>query len=204
MRKLTMTTFVSLDGVAQAPGGPEEDPSSGFEQGGWLVPFADEDMGEIMTEWFSHAGGFVLGRTTYEIFAGYWPHVGDDNPVANPLNRLPKYVASTTLDHVEWNNATLLEGDAADAVAALKDGDGADLQVHGSIGFAQTLMAHNLIDVYRLWVYPVVLGHGKRLFRDGLPTTLRLIDHVRTSTGVVVLTYEPAGPPEYGSFALDQ
>lgn len=205
--KLTMTTFLSLDGVMQAPGGPDEDPSGGFDHGGWLVPYADEDMGRFVDEWFAAADSFLLGRKTYEIFAAHWPHMtddDDDDPVANKLNRLPKYVASKTLDKMEWNNSTLLEGDVADEVANLKRQPGNELQVHGSGDLAQTLMEHNLIDEYRLWQYPVVLGSGHRLFREGnAPAALSLVDTKTTSTGVTSHVYQPAGAVQYGSFALE-
>ena len=204
--RLTLTTFLSLDGVMQAPGGPDEDRSGGFEQGGWLVPYADEDMGRFVSEWFAQADAFVLGRKTYEIFAAYWPLVTEpSDPVAAALNKLPKHVASTTLDRVEWNNSTLIEGDVAQAVARLKAQPGRELQVHGSGELARTLMQHDLIDEYRLWIYPVVLGHGRHLFEDGsAPAALRLVDTKTTSTGVVVHVYEQAGKPTYGSFELDE
>lgn len=204
--KLTMTTFLSVDGVMQGPGGPEEDPRDGFDKGGWLVPYADEDMGTFVGEWFAAADGFVLGRRTYEIFAAHWPRVTDENdPVASRLNSLPKYVASTTLDKVEWNNSTLISANVAEEVAKLKQQPGNELQIHGSGALARTLMEHDLIDEYRLWIYPVVVGGGRRLFEDGgTPSALRLVDTKTTSTGVVIHVYRPAGPPEYGTFALDQ
>jgi dihydrofolate reductase len=174
--------------------------------GGWLVPYADEDMGKFVVDWFAAADAFLLGRKTYEIFAAHWPNVTDeDDPVATKLNNLPKYVASKTLNEVEWNNSTLINGDVADEVAKLKREPGRELQVHGSGDLAQTLMEHDLVDEYRLWFYPVVLGNGRRLFRNGsAPTALRLVDTKTTSTGVVVHVYQPAGKPSYGSFVIDQ
>jgi dihydrofolate reductase len=165
MRMLTLTQFVTLDGVVQSPGGPDEDPSGGFAKGGWLLPFAESPLfGEVMGARFDKAGGFVLGRKTYEIFAAWWPNVGDDDPTAAKLNHLPKYVASTTLGSVDWDHATILGGDVVEAVAELKAEDGDELQIHGSGRLVQTLMRHNLIDVYELLLFPVVLGEGKRLF----------------------------------------
>jgi dihydrofolate reductase len=206
MMKLIVGTFLSLDGVMQAPGGPDEDRDGGFDLGGWLVPYADDDMGQFMVESIKSTDAFLLGRKTYEIFAAHWPKVTDENdPIAVALNSKPKYVASRTLDHVDWNNSTLLQGDAADAVAELKRQSDGDLQVQGSSDLAQTLMRHNLVDEYRLLVYPVVLGKGKRLFREGnVPAAVRLTDTRTTSTGVTVHTYQSAGKPEFGSFEVDQ
>jgi len=203
--KLTIETFLSLDGVMQAPGGPEEDPSGGFEHGGWSYPYADEEAGKAIDGWFQAADAFLLGRRTYEIFAGYWPKVTDeDNPIATKLNSLPKHVASRTLDKVDWNNSALLDGDAADAVAKLKGEPGNELQVHGSGNLAQTLMKQGLIDEYRLFSYPVVIGSGKRLFADGaVPAALKLVDSKTTGTGIVINTYQPAGPLEYGEVGLE-
>ncbi|WP_431044658.1 dihydrofolate reductase family protein [Streptomyces sp. P1-3] len=204
MAKLTLTAFLSLDGVVQAPGGPGEDTSGGFEYGGWVVPYADEDMGRIVVEWFGGASAFLLGRRTYEIFAAYWPRVTDEqDPIATRLNTLPKYVASTTLDSLDWHNSTLLGTDVPQAVAKLKSELDGELQIHGSGALAQSLMAHDLIDEFRLLVYPVVLGTGKRLFADGaVPTALRLLDSRTTGAGVAVHTYQLAGRPTYGSFDL--
>ncbi|GLY77527.1 dihydrofolate reductase family protein [Actinoallomurus iriomotensis] len=203
--KLTVTTFLSLDGVMQGPGGPEEDPSGGFDLGGWLVPFADEDMGRHVVEWFATADALLLGRTTYEIFASHWPRVTDPNdPVAAAINTLPRYVATRTLETAAWEGTTLLKGDVVEQVRELKDRPGRDLQVHGSAGLLQTLVAHDLVDEYRLFVYPVVLGRGKRLFGSGaVPATMRHVATRTTGAGVTVHTYERAGDPAFGSFALD-
>jgi dihydrofolate reductase len=199
MRKLVVGTFVSLDGVMQAPGGPDEDPSDGFTHGGWTVPYWDDDMLKIMTDWTEQAGAMLLGRKTYEIFAAHWPNVGDDDPVAAKLNRMPKYVASTTLDTVEWNNATVIKGDVADAVAKLKEEPGGEIQLTGSGQLAQTVMKHGLVDEYRLLIFPVVLGSGRRLFGDGtIPTALKLVDTTTSNTGVAIQVYEATGKPEYG------
>jgi dihydrofolate reductase len=156
MRKLIITTFLSLDGVMQAPGGPDEDRGGGFAHGGWMVPYADEDLGRLVTAWIERASVFLLGRGTYEIFAAHWPRVTDPQDViARALNRLPKYVASTTLKTAEWHNTTVIRGDVGEAVRALKREGSGELQVHGSPGLAQTLIANDLVDEYRLWVHPV-------------------------------------------------
>jgi dihydrofolate reductase len=206
MGKLTITTFLTLDGVMQAPGGPEEDRSGDFRHGGWLVPYFDDDMGRIVNEAFSKADAFLLGRKTYDIFAAYWPRITDPNdPVASALNRLPKHVASRTLEKADWNGTTVIRKDVATRVAELKKQYPRGLQVHGSGDLAQTLIAKDLVDEYRLWHYPVVLGVGKRLFGSGaVPAALTLVDTRKTSTGVVVNTYRRAGQPTYGSFSLDQ
>jgi dihydrofolate reductase len=206
MGKLTLTTFLTLDGVMQAPGGPEEDRSGDFRHGGWLVPYFDDDMGRIVNEAFSKADAFLLGRKTYDIFAAYWPRITDPNdPVASALNRLPKHVASRTLEKADWNGTTVIRKDVATRVAELKKQYPRGLQVHGSGDLAQTLIAKDLVDEYRLWHYPVVLGVGKRLFGSGaVPAALTLVDTRKTSTGVVVNTYRRAGQPTYGSFSLDQ
>jgi dihydrofolate reductase len=203
MGKLTITTLLTLDGVMQAPGAPDEDPSGNFQHGGWLVPYADADMGRIVADTFAAADAFLLGRKTYEIFAAYWPRVTDPaDPVATALNRLPKHVASNTLDKVEWHSSTLIRGDVVKEVASLKQRYPRELQVHGSGGLAQTLIANDLVDEYRLWLYPVVLGGGKRLFASGaVPAALTLANTQTTSTGVVVSTYRRAGKPTYGSFS---
>jgi dihydrofolate reductase len=203
MRELVVSTFLTLDGVIQAPGGPEEDQSGGFAYGGWSVNYWDEQMGQVMTEAMSEPFDLVLGRRTYDIFAAYWPHAPEEAG-AKPLNEATKYVASRSRPTLEWSPAVLIEGDAAEGIAALKKEDGPELQVHGSGNLIQTLMRHNLVDQYRLWVFPLVIGSGKRLFSDGtIPSGLKLVDSKVSTTGVVIGTYEPAGEIVTGSFALD-
>jgi dihydrofolate reductase len=203
MRKLVVNAFVTLDGVMQAPGGPEEDRTGGFAHGGWSVPFWDDAMLESMTEWVAKPFDLLLGRKTYEIFAAHWPY--DEGPMADGLNGATKYVASTTLDKLDWANSNLIEGDVAAAVAQLKEQDGPEIQVHGSAGLIQTLLANRLVDELRIWTFPVVVGPGKRLFGDGTaPGDLKLIDSRTTATGVLVATYEPTGDVEQGSFAFEE
>jgi len=205
MRKLVVTTFMTLDGVMQAPGGPEEDPDGGFEHGGWSVGYWDERMGELALEIHLAAGGVLFGRRTYEILGSYWPRVGDDDPMAAKLNAVPKYVASRTLDTFEWANSSLLDGDVPDAVGRLKAEEGDPLLVIGSSGLIQTLIQHDLVDTFKVWTFPVVLGEGKRLFGDGaIPAGLELNDIQTSTTGVTVATYERAGEIKFGSFALDE
>ena len=204
MRKLVINTFTTLDGVMQGPGGPEEDPSGGFEHGGWSAGYWDEAMGEWMGEFMGRPFDLLLGRKTYEIFAAHWPHARDQ-PGAEQLNAATKYVASRTLSSVDWENSHLLEGDVPDAVRRLKGQDGPDLQVHGSSNLIQALLQHDLVDEFRVWIFPVVLGSGKRLFGEGtVPAGLELLDSKTSTTGVVFLTYAPAGKPSYGSFALEE
>jgi dihydrofolate reductase len=199
MRKLIVSTFVTLDGVMQAPGGPEEDPSGGFAHGGWSVDLWDDRMDEFMDEAMSPPFAMVLGRRTYEILGAYWPTA--EEPGAEQLNDATKYVASRTNPTLTWQNSVLIEGDAADGIAKLKEEDGPELQVHGSANLIQTLLRHNLVDLYRLFVFPVVVGSGKRLFADGtIPSTLRLVDSRVSTTGVVYGIYEPAGELVTGSF----
>ena len=203
MRKLLVNTFLTLDGVMQAPGGPEEDESGGFALGGWSVNYWDEQMGQIMGGAMSTPFDLVLGRTTYDIFAAFWPHATDEAG-AKPLNDATKYVASRSRPTLEWSKSVLIEGDAAEGIAALKKEDGPELQVHGSGNLLQTFMRHSLVDQYRLWVFPLVIGSGKRLFAEGtIPSGLKLVDSKVSTTGVVIGTYEPAGEIVTGSFALD-
>jgi dihydrofolate reductase len=205
--RLTLHTFLTLDGVLQAPGGPDEDRDGGFPYGGWSFPYGDQDFGTAVSGWFDHASAFLLGRKTYEIFASHWPRVTDPgDPIASKLNALPKYVASATLTSADWRNTTLIgSGDLAAEVAKLKEQPGNELQIHGSGGLAQTLIEHDLIDEYRLLIFPVHLGSGKKLFRDGAKAAaLRLTHSSTTSTGVIIATYEPAGPAQHGSYALDE
>ena len=206
MRKLVVGTFLTLDGVMQAPGGPDEDREGGFRHGGWLVPYFDEKFGEIMTEWTKRAGAFLLGRKTYEIFAASWPNSTDPtDEAATALNTRPKFVASRTLDKVTWNNSHLLKGDVAEHVAKLKAQDGGEIQVHGSSDLLQTLLKHNLIDTLRIWQFPVVVGTGKRLFGEGIiPGSFRLVDTQQTAAGAVLHVYERAGGLKYGEVEVGQ
>jgi dihydrofolate reductase len=205
MARLVVGTFLTLDGVMQAPGAPDEDRDGGFEHGGWLVPHFDEGMGQLMDKWTNQADAVLLGRKTYEIFAAHWPNVGDDDPIAAKLNRVPKYVASRTLETVYWNNSTLLSGDVPEEVAKLKEQQDGEIQVTGSGNLIQSLMRHDLVDEYRLLIFPVLVGSGKRLFAEGtIPSGLRLVDSKTSGTGVTINVYERAGAIGYGSFALEQ
>jgi dihydrofolate reductase len=201
MRRLIVQSFVTLDGVMQAPGGPGEDDSGGFAHGGWSVNYWDEQMGKVMDEATSKPFAMVLGRRTYDIMAAYWPHASEEEG-AKVFNEATKYVASRNRPRLEWSNSVLIDGDAADGIAALKQEDGPELQVHGSANLIQTLLRHNLVDQYRLWIFPVVLGSGKRLFAEGTtPSGLSLVDSKVSTTGVVMGTWEPAGEVVTGSFA---
>jgi dihydrofolate reductase len=203
MRTLMANTFLTLDGVMQAPGAPDEDTDGGFTLGGWSVNYWDDHMGEVMGATMGVPFDLVLGRRTYDIFAAHWPHVGDEDG-GKPLNDAKKYVASRGRPHLDWTNSVLLDAEVPAAVAALKDTEGPELQVHGSADLIQTLMRHDLIDEYRIWVFPVVVGTGKRLFADGVvPKALTLIDSTLSSTGVMIGTYRPAGAINVGSFALE-
>jgi dihydrofolate reductase len=189
MRELIVSTFLTLDGVMQAPGGPEEDPSGGFEHGGWSFGYWDDQMASVMEESMSRPFDIVLGRRTYEIFAAYWPHI--DNADAEPINTATKHVASTTLTSLDWQNSQLIEGDVAGGIRALKEQDGPELQVHGSANLIQTLLEHGLVDEFRLKIYPVVLGSGKRLFGDSSDKLrLRLASSKTVGDGITINTYE--------------
>lgn len=202
--RLTSTMFVTLDGVYQGPGGPTEDPSGGFEQGGWVVPLFDDELGRYMGSLFDDADGFVLGRRTYEIFAASWPSVTDpDDPVASRLNALPKYVASGTLTSADWHNSTVLGADVPAEVARLKQQPGRELQIHGSGALVQSLLDAGLVDTLRLVVFPVVLGHGMRLLGEGrTPWAFRLADVRSTPSGVTMQTFTLDGKPTYGTVEL--
>ena len=201
MRKLVVNTFMSLDGVMQSPGGPEEDPTGGFAYGGWGANYFDAEMMRRVSE--SGPYELLLGRGTYEIFAAHWPY--DEGPIADQLNSTRKHVASRTLDSVDWNNSTLITGDVAEYVAELKRQDGPEIQVHGSVGLIQTLLEHDLIDEYRLWIFPLVLGKGKRFFGAGtIPGGMKLVDSATSKTGVTINTYERAGDIDLGSFEFDE
>jgi dihydrofolate reductase len=195
MRKVIVNEFLALDGTAQAPGGADEDTSGGFQHGGWHMQYLDEAFMNWVAKGIEEAGGFLLGRRTYEIFAGYWPNASDEEQViAEPLNTKPKHVASRTLDEpLEWQNSTLLEGEVPEAVAALKQQDGGDLLVIGSTELVQSLIQHGLVDEFRLVIDPLLVGGGKRIFPDdGALRPLQLVDHQATSTGALIATYAPA------------
>jgi dihydrofolate reductase len=200
MRELVVNTFLTLDGVMQAPGGPEEDPSGGFEHGGWSFGYWDGQMQKVMGDSMSKPFDLVLGRKTYEIFAAFWPH--SDDPGAEPLNKATKHVASTTLKQLEWENSKLIEGEVPEGVRALKEADGPELQVHGSANLIQTLLEQGLIDEFRLWTFPLVLGKGKRLFDGGtVPDGLELASSQVSSSGVTIASYRTGAEIRYGSFA---
>lgn len=200
MGELVVSMFVSLDGVLQAPGGPEEDTDDGFEQGGWQAPFFDEASGALITQGIEGMDALLLGRKTYDLFAGYWPN-GPEGPIAKKMNSVPKYVASRTLETVEWQNASLIQGDVVDAIPELK-GEHGEVRVIGSGNLVQTLLKHDLVDRYELWIYPVILGSGKRLFAEGaIPSALELVDTRSFDKGAVLLAYKRVGKPTYGDLA---
>ena len=199
MKNLVVGTFLTLDGVMQAPGGPEEDRSGGFQFGGWMVPYVDDTLLQIMIDWIRNADGLLLGRKTYEIFAGHWPHIPDDDPIAAKFNRVRKYVASKTLDRLSWTNSSLLRGDIVEGIRELKNGSGGELQVHGSGNLIQTLLRNDLVDEFRIWTFPLVLGTGKRLFAEGtVPAGFKLAETRAVGSGAVLQVLDRSEKPTYG------
>jgi dihydrofolate reductase len=192
MRKLMVVNYLTLDGVMQGPGHLDEDRSGGFEHGGWVTQYLDEEWGRLAAEGIAATDALLFGRKTYEKMAAYWPHQSDDDPIAATMNHFTKYVASKTLDEVPWRNSMLIKGDVVDEIAQLKEQPGKNIAILGSGDLLQTMMRHNLVDEYQLLVCPLVLGDGKRLFRDGGPkTSLKLLDSRTLSSGAVILTYRP-------------
>jgi dihydrofolate reductase len=203
MRKLVVLTFITLDGVMQAPGGPEEDQSDGFEHGGWSVGYFDDELGNVMAQQMGHPFDLLLGRKTYDIFAAYWPRTGEDDPAGRVINRATKYVVSHRPVETDWKPTVVIDGDVPAEIARLKREDGPELQVHGSGNLIQTLLRHDLVDEFWLKIYPVALGTGKRLFGEGtMPSGFRLIESKVTPSGVVVANYARGGEIKSGSFAL--
>lgn len=203
MRKVVAATFVSLDGVMQAPGGPEEDIAGGFEHGGWTFPYFDDIVGEVMGEAFTNSFDLLLGRKTYDIFASHWPALVGD-PMADVFNACTKYVATRSDTDFTWQNTVALRGDVAAEVERLKAGEGRQLMIQGSSELIQTLLAQDLIDDFTLLIFPVLLGKGKRLFGDGVtPGAMKLVSSKSSGTGVVIARYVKDGPVQTGSFALE-
>jgi dihydrofolate reductase len=204
MRKLIVLSFITLDGVMQAPGGPEEDTTGGFKYGGWIVGYWDDLLGGVLSEQMAKPFDLLLGRKTYEIFAAYWPYVKSDDPIAGKFNSAKKYVVSTTLEKLDWSNSTLVKGDIVQEIKRLKQQNGPELQVYGSSNLIQTLLKHDLIDEFRLKIFPITLGTGKRLFGNGtIPAGFKLVDSKTSTTGVIVAIYERAGKVKTGSVASD-
>lgn len=205
MRKIIAATFISIDGVMQAPGGPTEDPSGGFRFGGWQAPHFDEALGAALGEVFSKPFDLLLGRKTYNIFAAYWPFVGADDPLGPVFDRITKLVATRTPDRaLEWQNSQTLGADIVATLKKVKQSDGTDILVQGSSDLIQTLLANGLIDEFTLVVVPVVLGKGKRLFGDGvLPMGMKLVSSQTTPAGVIVVKYQPDGAVKIGDFSLE-
>jgi dihydrofolate reductase len=204
MRKVVASTFLSLDGVMQAPGGPDEDPTGGFKHGGWTVNYWDEMMGAALDNVFGEPFDLLLGRKTYEIFAAHWPYIGEDHPIGKRFNSVTKYVATSSTEPLNWQNSVALKGGAAVAVKTLKQGDGPMLLLQGSGDLIQTLLSSDLIDEFTLWTFPLVLGRGKRLFGKGaMPVALKLTDSKVSTTGVTISSYVRDGEIVTGSFALE-
>ncbi len=204
MRKIIVATFTSLDGVMQAPGGPQEDPTGAFTFGGWTAPYFDEALGASLGEIFGRPFDLLLGRRTYDIFAAHWPHVTDPNdPIAAVFNQVTKYVASRSKAKLTWQNSQLLGEDTVASLKTLKSGNGPDLLVQGSSEFLQTLWKNGLVDEFSVLIFPVVLGKGKRLFGDGTtPAGLKLVKARSYPSGVIVANYQPAGAVKTGDFQL--
>lgn len=201
MRKIIVLSFISLDGVMQAPGGPEEDTSGGFKYGGWTFPFFDEASGKIMNEQINDKYDLLLGRKTYDIFAAYWPKQSEENFVTNPFNHATKYVASKTLTNPTWENTVVLKDDVLAELKKLKQSEGKDLQVHGSGNFVQTLLKNDLIDELWLKFFPVTLGMGKKLFAEGtIPAGFILTECKHTPSGVIFANYKRGGDIKTGKF----
>jgi dihydrofolate reductase len=205
MRKLIVLSFITLDGVMQAPGGPEEDPTGGFKHGGWVLPYFDEFLGKVMAGQMGHPFDLLLGRRTYEIFAAHWPFVKtDEDPIAAGINYAKKHVASKTLEKLEWSNSELIKGNAAKQIQKLKEQHGPEIQVHGSGSLIQTLLKHDLVDELWLKIFPITLGRGKRLFAQGtIPVGFKLLKSEISPSGVIVASYVRAGEVKTGSFALE-
>lgn len=194
MSKIISITQVTLDGVMQAPGGPEEDLSNGFKHGGWAMPFADEALNKVISDTIAGEFEMLLGRRTYDIFAAYWPHHGDD-PIGKAFNQAKKYVVTHRTDQLDWEHSRQISGNVVDELRRLKETDGPELHIWGSSQLLQTLIAAELIDEYRLWVFPLLLGEGKRLFEKGVPPgSLELVATQHTPSGVLIHTYKPSGP----------
>src|SRR5262245_3356020 len=204
MRKIITTTFVTLDGVLQAPGGAEEDPTNNFGWGGWSFKYWDEMMGNVMDGFMKQPFDLLLGRRTYEIFAAHWPYIKNDT-VADKFNSTHKYVVSHKRMELAWQSSTLITGDLSVEIRKLKAQSGDELWVHGSGNLIQTLLANQLIDTFYVWVFPVIIGKGKRLFAEGTkPQGLKLVDSKASTTGIIIATYEPSGELTTGSFALGE
>jgi len=204
MRKLVVLSFITLDGVMQAPGGPEEDPTGGFKHGGWCFGYFDESLIQVMVEQMSKDYDLLLGRKTYEIFAAYWPYKKGDDPFAAKLNRSKKYVVSTTLEKLNWNNSELVKDDIVKEIKKLKDLEGPEIQVHGSGKLIQLLLKHDLVDELWLKIFPITLGRGKRLFAEGtIPAEFKLLESKVTPNGVIVGTYTRAGEVKIGTAEFD-
>jgi dihydrofolate reductase len=204
MRKIIVLSFISLDGVMQAPGGPEEDPTGGFKHGGWLFGYSDDFLLKVMITQMSKPFDLLLGRKTYEIFAAHWPHANaSEDPFAARINNAKKYVASKTLTKLDWNNSELIKGDAWNEIKKIKEQDGPEIQVHGSGNLIQILLKHDLVDELWLKVFPITLGAGKRLFAEGtIPAGFKLLESEISPSGVIIASYERAGEVKTGSFGL--